>query len=292
MTEAMKIGVDTINARIHAINASRKDIVVDDLVTYSAEYKLDKQLSDIETITQTKPDVLIVSAVDPTGILPALKTAREAGIKVLDQRGQLDPNYVDCNYLIIDEVAGGQMLKGMVKKYLVANPKVKLNFGLIYHEQTITVIQPRLWGIRELAKEMPDRVTVLNEQYTGVTDKAMAIMEDWLQKYPTMNAVATAFDELAIGVVNVLKSANKIDDFFVASDDGTPQACEMLRKGYIKAEVGLLNGPMKSYVADLAVSLALGDPIKFEPGTKTYKYPSLYEITQQNVDEYLKLAAW
>ena len=292
LTEGQTLGVEVMNNRAHEINAERDDIFVEDLVVYSADYNLDKQLSDIETIIETKPDVLLVSSVDEVGILPALKDAQEAGIYVLDQRGTLDPDYVDVNYLIIDEVAGGQMLKGMVKDYLDENPDVTLNFGLVFGDQTVTAILPRLWGIQELANEMPDRVTILSEQYTGTTDKAMAVTEDWLQKYPTMNAIACAFDELVVGVANVLKSANRIDNFYLASDDGTPQACDLLREGSLDAEVGLLMTPMKGYCVDLAVDLTLGNPIDFEPGTKTFIFPSLYAITIDNVDEYQEIAKW
>lgn len=79
--------------------------------------------------------------------------------------------------------------KKFILNYLDENPDTVLNFGLIYGIASQTEQLKRNQDVLELA-ERCRTVKVLDSQYADwSTDKATNITEDWLMRYPEMNAV-------------------------------------------------------------------------------------------------------
>lgn len=207
---------------------------------FGADNSVDRQNNDIEAITTRGTDGLIVTTVDPKGSVGQLEAAHDAGVKVVDVRGNIESDKMDVIYVGLDEPRMGQMLKERVKQHLEANPDVVLKFGLMMGGQTFTTTHVRVQTINDLAKEMPDRVQVLVEDYgEWTTEKATQLMEDWSIRYPDMNALAFSSDEMALGAVNVLRARGNLASFYIVSVNGSDNGLQMVRDGDIDATVGI-----------------------------------------------------
>jgi ribose transport system substrate-binding protein len=231
--------LNAFRSAIAAINEKRSDIRVEFLYT-DAQFSVEKQIADVESLIQQKPDLIQIAPVDTVGCIPAAQAVHNAGILVAEDRGMEDES-IDFHFLGMDEPSIPPMIKEWLVAWLNERPNAVLKVGLIYGNPMQTLQLIRHDTIKELAVEMPDRVQILDERYGNWnTQEAMAICEDWLQRYPEMNYVASASDDMALGAANALAAANRLDDFLITSIDGTAIGAELVETGRIDMTVKAL----------------------------------------------------
>ena len=251
------------------------------LTQYDAQGSLNKQLSDIKTALVKEPDVLIVSAVDPQGILPAVREAKAAGVKVIDRRPSdpAAPEY-DVAFQMSDSGSLSAATKEWLIGYLEANPSVNLTAGVIYGAPAQTAELQRVDVIKEVAEEMPDRIEIVAENYGNwQTATAQNLTTDFLQAHPDINYIASANDIMALGAANAIKTAGKTDSVMLSGYDLTTDGIERVKNGEQTFDAGV---PIKDGGAQL-IQVAIG----VAEGTYTEKTGSVepvYAITKDNVD--------
>ena len=246
-----------LESYIEETNAARPDLNVS--LTYTdSQGSVDKQLSDIEAMILKKPDIIFLSAVDVMGSIPAAQAVAKAGIICVEDRG-IEDDSITWHFRSCDEPSISDMIKEWVKKQLDANPDLVLNYGLINGAPAQVLQLIRNDCIKELAKEMPDRVKIIDEKYGNwSTQESQAIVEDWLQAYPEMNAINSASDDMSLGACNALTAAGKINDFIVTSVDGTSIGCQLVEDGKLDMTVKMLPSlQMKDFV-DISIKSVEG----------------------------------
>lgn len=252
------------------------------LTTYDAQSSVDKQLSDVQTALVKQPDVLIMSAVDTKGSLPAAQSAQEAGVKVIDKRpSDPEPSAYDVAYYSSDEARYSASTKKWVEDYLKANPDTTLNVGLIYGAPAQTPQLVREDVLKDLAKEMPDRIKIVASGYGNwLTTKAQNMTQDWIQSHPELNYISAANDIMALGAANAIEAAGKTDSILLSGYDLTEDGVQRLRDGKQAFDTGVSIKDNGRGLIDLAVKLARG---KSTP-KKVYVDP-VYAATPDNIDD-------
>ena len=252
---------------------------------FGADDSVDRQNADIEAITSRGTDALVVTCVDPAGCVSAVDQAHDAGVKVVDVRGNLNTEKADVIYKGIDEDGIGEINVDFVRSYLEENPEAKLNFGLMMGGQTFTTTHARVQALKELATEFPDRVSIAVEGYGDWrTDAATKLFENWAVTYPDMNALACSSDEMCLGAVNTLKASGKLDDFFIVSVNGSSNGLQMLQDGDIDSTVGIDFAEYGAGMVDAAVASLKGEVPAGEVFDASEKVTVL--ITPENLAEY------
>ena len=282
MDENNKRTMDAIEKRIAEVNAERDDIEVKFIYT-DGQSSVDKQLADVESMIAQKPDLIQISAVDLVGSVPAAQAVANAGIICVDDRGMKDDS-ISYQFQGMDENTIKDMKKQWIVDYLEANPDVVLNFGLLYGLPAQVLQLIRNDDIKELAEEMPDRVKILDEKYANwSTQEAMAITEDWMQRYPEMNAISAASDDMILGAINALTSAGKVDDFLTLAVDGTKIGCQLVEEGKLDMTVKALQDKSYSQWVDIAIEAVEGtfNDDYYTPGTD-----ALATVDSTNVSQY------
>lgn len=220
--------MDGINKRMDELNATGEYDLK--LIYTDSQSQVDKQIADVESLIQKSPDLVLVSAVDVVGSIPCLEAVKNAGIIAVDDRG-CQTEAIDFRFVGFNEDAIAEMKKQAMKDYLEANPDVNLKVGCIYGLASQSEQLKRIQCILDLAEEMPDRITILETQYCDwSTDRATSTTEDWLIRYPEMNAIVTASDDMGLGVCNALNSNGKTD-FYVDGVDGTKIGISLCEDG-------------------------------------------------------------
>lgn len=220
--------LNVINSYVEELNATGEYNIK--FLYTDAQSQVDKQIADVESMIQKSPDLIAVSAVDLVGSVPCEEAIHNAGIICVDMRGCKTDVY-DYRFVGFDEDAIGEMKAKAMRDYLEANPDVNLKVGCIYGLASQTEQLKRVQCILKLAEEMPDRITILETQYCDwSTDKATSTTEDWLIRYPDMNCIVTASDDMGLGVCNALK-ANGKKDFYVDGVDGTKIGISLCEDG-------------------------------------------------------------
>jgi len=201
------------------------------LTVTNAEGKVDKQLADVETLIQLRPDVIAVKAVDPDGVIPCFEAIEGAGIPgvAIDMQANTDIPL----RLSSDQREHGVSIGNFANQWLLDNPDETIRAGYI-----IGVDVPSVIGRRDGWLETMDEAGN-NDRWELLTQKicnwsateAMAAAEDWIQAYPQLNWIVAMSDEMAIAAVNVVEAAGKTGEIIVVGVDGSPNAQVHIRDG-------------------------------------------------------------
>lgn len=249
----------------------------------NADNSVDKQITDMDTAVISGADVIILSAVDNTGLKSAAEAIADNGTIIVDYRGMGSDHE---NIIFFDgasEEAKGQMAKGWLMEYMEANPDVVLHAGLLAGAATTASCLPRVEIPKELAEEMPDRFYAEVETYSDwTTDNAISIAQDWLQTYPDLNCVVTASEALAQGVVSALNIAGRTDDFVIVTYNGEEPGMVLFQNGEIDCDIAT---DMKTCTEGL-INVSLDAYLNGYRGTYSAGEENLKVITADNYEEW------
>lgn len=253
-----------------------------ELIYTDSQANVDKQITDVESLIAQSPDLIMVSAVDVVGSVPALQAVKNAGIITVDDRGCQD-DCIDNKFTGFDEDTIGGRLQEAMKAYLEEHPDVNIKAGGIYGQASQSEQLKRVDYLKALAEEMPDRIEILQTQYCDwSTDRATSTVEDWLLRYPEMNAIFTASDDMGLGACNALKASGK-KDVLVTAVDGTKIGIQLAQEGeeYF-ITIGANQEQITRHMMDFWISLADGS----YTGGYEYKCPGecFTIVTPDNVD--------
>lgn len=272
--------LEACEKRVEEINAERDDIELE-FTYYEARASVDQQISNVETAALTQPDVFIFSYVDAVGSLPCVQMMKDTGAKIIDIRG-IGSDLVDVVFYGSDEVTYKTATQSWVREYLEANPEENLKVGLIYGAAAQTAQLVRCDLMKELAEEMPDRIEIVAEAYGDWdTQKAMNVMEDWIQAYPEINFVCCANDIMALGASNALVSAGIKDDVILTGVD-LDGGGERIAEGKQDLDVGT-SLPDFDQMIDLSIDL-VNDTWE---GGDTYVVDGVMRVDATNADAYV-----
>lgn len=272
--------IDYMKDRVAELVADGQDITFE---AVDANGSVDKQISDVQTILAKEPDVLIFSAVDSVGSLPAVQAAKDAGVFTVDFRpSDPEPEAFDVAFGASETLyakATTEWMQGL----LDSDPELKLSVGLIYGAAAQVAQLEREDAVKAFAEENPDRVTIVAEQYGNwQIDIAQNTTADWTQAYPEMNLIVAANAEMALGASNALTAANKRADVWVSGYDINDSSLKYVEEGSIDFTTGVLAGDY-GQVIDVAVGLVDGSFTDSK-----YSIEPIYSVTSDNVAEVLE----
>lgn len=208
--------------------AARKDAFVEaskdnsniEIKFADANKDVQKQLADADAFISKKVDCLILVPNDAEAIVPAVEAANEAGIPVIC----LGIKAASGDYIFVgsENYAAGQMQGEYFAENLPENAEILYLAGTAGMDHS----RERREGFEAALKEAGrDDVKILAD-LDGDYDmaKAMQITEDWIQKFPKFDGICAANDQMALGAVEALKGANRLDGVMVTGIDGLKEA--------------------------------------------------------------------
>jgi len=113
-------------------------------------------------------------------------------------------------------------------------------------------------------------------------DKAKLVAEDLLRKHPDIDAIFCLSDEMALGAVDAVKEADKINEIFVVGLDGNKNAIQSIKNGELFATLN--TNPVG--MGKIMMRTVLRSTIREEVISPVTKSPIMI-IDSQNVDPYL-----
>lgn len=261
------------------------------LIMFDAESKVEKQLTDVETLCTLAPDVILIKAVDTVGSVPAFETCAEAGIPTMALHFNVD--YDNTLKLMLNQATAASKSAEYLIQYLDDNPDAVLKVGYIWGLKAMPAAQARYNGWKEpLMAKYPDRVEILAEQDCGWdTTNAQNTMEDWLQAYPDMNCVVCQSDEMATGIINSLQSAQiGLDKCMVLGFNSSKEAIADIRAGVMTGSVlFVIYADQINTTFDYLFRLADGEDLS---GQMVDLATDARFTTIDNVDEIEQLLGW
>lgn len=256
------------------------------LLMTNAESKVDKQLSDIESLIANDCDVILIRATDSAGVVSGFEACAEAGIPTIDS--SFGSDYEDTLKILSSQVLLCNLQADYCLDWLEQHPDETLKCGYLWGVQGVSTSQDRYDGWHDkLMENANGRAEVLAEKVCNWSaTEAMAAVEDWVQAYPEMNCIVAMSDEMALAASNVLQAAGiGLDKCIVLGIDGSPAAQEALRAGTLSATVYTSNRAEAALTFEYALRVAKGEDLRgqtVDPGREIYAL-----MTADNLDEVL-----
>lgn len=240
-----------------------------------AQVDLANQNTQIDAFIQQKVDLIIISAVDESGIEPAIQRAKAAGIIVIavDTPARGADAEIMTNAIQAGETSCEYLFSQMGGKGKV----------LLVDGTPIQTIIDRIKGCKNVAQKYPD-IKIVGQQASR-NDRASSLMvtTDMLTANPDVSGIFGMNDPSALGAVLAVEQAGKAGAIKVTGVDGSPEAVEELkRSGSPFIGTATQNpGEMVRQAISLAQDMVDGKHI----ASPTVLIPSVL-VTRDNVDSY------
>jgi ribose transport system substrate-binding protein len=263
-------------ATIKGIEASAKKINPDTSFTNtSSDYDLNKQFTQIDNFIAAGVDVIMINAVDPVAIEPAIKKAQAAGIVV----GAFDVSAKGADVTVMtDNVKAG----AIACQYLADHLKGKGEVIIVNGPQVSSIVD-RVNGCKETFAKYPDiKILSDNQDAKGSRDGGFAVGQSLLTRFPKVDAIFAINDPTAIGVNLAAKQLGR-NEFIITAVDGAPDIEAELKSGtsLIKASASQDPYTMAGQALDMAAEVLKGN----KPAEAVVLLePKL--ITSENLGEY------
>jgi ribose transport system substrate-binding protein len=245
------------------------------VVSSSADYDLNKQFTQIDNFIASGVNVIILNAVDPNAILPAIKRAQKAGIVVV--AADVAATGADAT-VETDNVAAGREACEALVKGIGGKGNVIIQNG----PQVSSVID-RVKGCKEVLAKNPDVKLLSSDQDgKGSRDGGLAVMQGYLIRYPDIAGVFCINDPQAIGSSLAAKQTHR-NNIIITSVDGAPDIVNALQEPNAMIKASASQDP---YTMG---QLALKNAVQIMDGNKPAQPVILMApklITKENVASY------
>ncbi|MFV0362528.1 MAG: sugar ABC transporter substrate-binding protein [Suipraeoptans sp.] len=138
-------------------------------------------------------------------------------------------------------------------------------------------------GFYETIEELRPDVELVAEMTGEYTrDKAQKVVEDWCQSYDEFDAIVCANDQMALGAIEALKAAGRLDGVLIAGVDATDEAMEKIEAGEMAVSIRQSADALAENCYNTIQMLQKGE----DPGDRVIV--DFEPVTIDNVADYLK----
>jgi ribose transport system substrate-binding protein len=229
--------------RIGAEKAAKEFNITLEVVAPTKPDNIEEQTRLVEDWIVKKPDAFVFVPVDYKALVPSIQKANKAGIPVIGY-----VNHMTGVDLVSYVGSDDETLQYELCKYLFKGMGGK---GKIIHIDGVPAAitaQNRKKGFERAVKEFPGIEVLASQpgQYRRLP--AQQVFENLMQRFPEIDAVVSANDDMAIGVVEALHAAGRGGKTKVIGIDGIPDAIQAIGEGKMFATVDF-SGHDQGYLA-------------------------------------------
>ena len=210
-----------------------------ELVYTNARGATAQQVSDLEDLIAQRVDAIFLAPREAKGFEGPLQAAKAAGIPVIlidrelegSKAGEDYVTFIGSNFIEEGKRAG---------EWLAKQTSGKAGIIELLGTAGSSVANDRHQGFVDAIKAHPDMKILAAQDGNFTRAQGQKLMESLIQAHgKSITAVYTHNDEMALGAVQALKSANMNPgkDVIVVSVDGPKSALEAIQKGEMNATV-------------------------------------------------------
>jgi len=241
----------------------------------------DEQIALVQQVIAQGKDILIMVPADSTGIVPAIEEINAAGIPVINLNTKINNESGTANsetFVVADNTICGTLCAEELAR-------------LAGEEGEAVILEGPSGG--QVTIDLSNAAQAVFEKYPGIEvvdiqdakfDRATGFTttQNLLQAHPDLKIIFSCNDEMALGAVEALKEAGKLDQVYVGGIDGNQDALKAIKEGTMDCTV-YKNFFLQAYTATEAAAEYLGGA----------ELPEVIQVdleivTQDNVDKYLE----
>jgi ribose transport system substrate-binding protein len=232
-------GNDWATAQIAGLKSEFGNLGIEVVAVTDANFKPDKQVSDLETVMSKKPNIIVSIPTDPVATATAYKAAAAGGAKLVFMDNvpkgfKAGTDYVSC--VSADNYGNGVVSAHLMAKALGAKGKI----GLIFHEADFFVTKQRYDGFKKtIQTDYPDMQIVEEQGIAGpdFAGDAQGVANAMLSKHPDLAGIWAVWDVPAEGVMAAARASGR-GDMRIATEDLGKNVAIALAKGELVVGLG------------------------------------------------------
>jgi ribose transport system substrate-binding protein len=238
---------------------------------------IEEQTRLVEDWIVKRPDAFVFVPVDYKALVPSIQKVNKAGIPVIGYVNRMtDVDLV--SYVGSDD----ETLQYELCKYLFKSMNGK---GKIIHIDGVPAAitaQNRKKGFERAVKETPGIEVLASQPGNYRRLPAVQVFENLMQRFPVIDAVVCANDDMAVGIAEALIAAGRGGQARVVGIDGIPDATAAIAAGKMFATADF-SGHDQAY---LAVTAAVRH-LRKQPVPKDVSLPVVI-IDKSNVQTFMR----
>ncbi|MCL5986991.1 MAG: sugar ABC transporter substrate-binding protein [Actinobacteria bacterium] len=251
--------------------------------SFDGAWDATKQNTQMDDAIALKVDMILLMAVDPKGIIPAVKKAFDAGIPVMPINSPIDKEadqYI-VGYTGVDTYEQGKVEAELMVEALNNEGKLAVVQGAPGFSATIDYDR----ALADVLKEKNSKIEVVASQTANwIVEEASTVTQDLITRFPDLNGIYPHDDYMATGVIVSLKEAGyKAGDIKITGIGGISEVLQLIKDGWVYGTV--LQSPIDEGIleAQRAIEFLKSGKDKLDPFYLPLDNP---RITLDNVEEF------
>jgi ABC-type sugar transport system substrate-binding protein len=237
------------------------------------------QQRNVEIAVSEGAKAIILNPVDKAQSAAAVDYAHSKGIPVITLSQTSDSKNVTA-FVGSDDVEAGRLQLERLFKVGPANPRFAYINAVLGH--SAQVLRERAYK-EELAKH-PNVTLVVQNTADWSGDKALQLVENWIQTYPNgIDMIAAHADCILVGAVTAVENAGLAGKILLSGIDCDMPILEKIKAGVVDNSIWQDGVAQGETALKVAIDAASGKPVK------DVLIPFV-TVTRDNVDEYLQKA--
>lgn len=226
-------GNDWATAQIEGLKATFARMGIEVVAVTDAQFKAEKQVSDIETVLAKDPDIIVGIPVDPVSTASAFKKAADAGVKVVFMDNK--PNNLEAGKDYVSVVSADNYGNGVQAAEIMAEELAgKGNIGVIYHDADYFVTKQRVEAFEKTITEKYPDIKIVERGGIVAPNDGEKVASGILTKKPNLDGMFVVWDVPAEGALAAARTAGRNDLVITTIDLGTTVAIDIASDGMIK----------------------------------------------------------
>lgn len=262
LNDGAQAAADTAGANLQIVNANNDPAAQNDA---------------IETLTADGVDGILVIAIDTNGIMPAVKSAAEAGVTIVAADAILPEGPQIAQVGVDNGGAGAEMGQFFLDWVAARGEPVQLG---IVGALNSTIQNVRQSGFEDTVAASSDVETVGVVDGQNVAEIALAAAEDLITAYPDLDAIYATGEPALVGAVAAVEAQGAQDRVAVFGWDLTSQVIAGMDAGFVKAVVQQDPAGIGSASIDALVTSLSGGEVE-----SVIDVP-ITIVTPENVDDF------
>jgi ribose transport system substrate-binding protein len=263
--------------RIGAEKAGKALGVTIETVAPTKPDNIEEQTRLVEDWIVKKPDAFVFVPVDYKALTPSIQKANDAKIPVVNYNNRMTG--VDLvTYVGSDD----ETMEYELSKYLFKSMNGK---GKVVHIDGVPAAitaQNRKKGFEKAVKEFTGIEVLASQPGNYRRLPAVQVFENLMQRFPVIDAVVSANDDMAVGIAEALIAAGRGGRTKVIGIDGIPDAAQAIADGKMFATADF-SGHDQAYLAVTAAARHL----RKQPVPKEITLPVVI-VSKDNVKNFMK----
>lgn len=228
-----------------------------EVVVLDSQNDATKERSNVEDLVQQGIAVLIINPTDSDAVANSITVANDNKIKVITVDRIANGGEVVC-HVASDNIKGGEM----AAEFILEKLNGKGNLVELQGIPGASATRDRGKGFHNIV-DKKDGVKVVSSQAADFDrQKGLTVTENIIQATPTFDAIFAHNDEMALGAIKAIKTANK--NVIIVGFDGNDDAKAAVASGELAATIAQKPDLMGAVAVENAVKVAKGETVEKE----------------------------